>query len=353
MSYLKRLWRGARNLLLLPVWVIQLLTGAKSFADNPIIGSAALNRRGLHVHRLLLAHRLAAMRRRMLAGRVGAEDRAAFERDGVLIKPDFLPADLFRELLAEVKAHRGVGRETQQGDTVTRRIALDPKTLARLPAVEKAIGLPAFQGITRYVNSFDIEPMFYVQTILTHVRKGSPDPQLKLHSDAFQPSVKAWLFLTDVEERCAPFMYVPGSHKPTKARLAWEKAMSIAVSGEGERLSRRGSFRIDPAELPALGLPPPKSVAVKANTLVVADMFGFHARGVSDQPSMRVEIWAYGRHSPFVPWIFSPLWRSKATARNRVGAFWWWSDRLEKLGLKRNVWRLRQDVSAFDEKTEL
>ena len=351
MSYLKRLGRAAGNLLLLPVWVIQLLTGAKSFADNPIIGSAALNRRGLHVRRLLLAHRLAAMRRRALAGGIGPEDRAAFERDGFLIKPDFLPADLFQGLLAEVKAHRGTARETQQGDTVTRRIALDPKTLARLPAVLKAIELPAFQGITRYVNSFDIEPMLYVQTILTHIRKGSPDPQLKLHSDAFQPSVKAWLFLTDVEERCAPFVYVPGSHKPTKARLAWEKAMSIAVSGEGERLSRRGSFRIDPADLPALGLPPPKSVTVKANTLVVADMFGFHARGASDQPSTRVEIWAYGRHSPFVPWVFSALWRSKAMARNRVGVFWWWGDQLERLGLKPNVWRRRKDISAFDEKT--
>jgi len=351
MSYLKRLGRRARDLLLSPIWIIQLLTGAKSFADNPIIGSASLNRRGLHVRRLLLAHRLAAMRRRILAGRIGAEDRTALERDGFLIKPDFLPADLFQQLLTEVKAYRGPGRETIQGDTVTRRFALDPKTLNKLPAVRTVIELPAFQGITRYVNSFDVEPMFYLQTILTHINKGPPDPQLKLHSDAFQPSVKAWLFLTDVEERRAPFTYVPGSHKPTKARLAWEQAMSIAVSGEGERLSRRGSFRIDPADLPALDLPPPKAVAVKANTLVVADMFGFHARGLSDQPSMRVEIWAYGRHSPFVPWVFSALWRSKAVARNRVGAFWWWSDQIEKLGLKPNVWRRRKDISAFDEKT--
>jgi hypothetical protein len=351
MSYLQRLGRGARNLLLLPIWTIQLLTGTKSFADNPIIGSAALNRRGLHVRRLLLAHRLATMRRRILAGGIGAEDRAALERDGFLVKPDFLPADLFQDLLAEVKAHRGVGRETLQGDTVTRRIALDPKALARLPAVRKVVELPEFQGITRYVNSFDVEPMFYLQTILTHIRKGPPDPQLKLHSDAFQPSVKAWLFLTDVEERGAPFVFVPGSHKPTKARLAWEKTMSIAVSEDGERLSRRGSFRVDPAELAALDLPPPKAVAVKANTLVVADMFGFHARGISDEPSMRVEIWAYGRHSPFVPWAFSALWRSKAVARNRVGLFWWWGDRLEKLGLKPNVWRRRDDISAFDTKT--
>jgi hypothetical protein len=351
MSYLEKLGRGARGAVLLPVWALQLLTGTKSFADNPILGSAALNRHGLHVRRLLLAHRLAAMRRRKLTARISADDRAAFERNGFLIKPDFLPAELFQELLAEVKSHRGPGRETLQGDTVTRRIALDPRTLEKLPAVRKAIELPDFQGITRYVNSFDVEPMFYLQTILTHVRKGPPDPQLKLHADAFQPSVKAWLFLTDVEERAAPFMFVPGSHRPTEARLKWEKSMSIAVSNEGERLSRRGSFRIDPSELAALELPPPQAIPVKANTLVVADMYGFHARGISDQPAMRVEIWAYGRHSPFVPWSSSVLWRTRTAARSRAALFWWWGDQLEKLGGKKNVWRRRDDISAFDEQT--
>jgi hypothetical protein len=344
------LGRKARALLL-PIWTIQLLTGAKSFADNPIIGSAALNRRGLHIRRLLIAHRLAAMRRRRLAARISAEDRDVFNRDGLLIKPDFLPADWFAELLAEVKTYRGPGREMLQGDTVTRRIALDPKTLAKLPAVKKLLEAPAFQGITRYVNSFDVEPMFYLQTILTHTRKGPPDPQLKLHADTFQPSVKAWLFLTDVEERGAPFTFVPGSHQPTEARLAWEKAMSIAVSNEGERLSRRGSFRIDPADLATLGLPQPKAVAVRANTLVVADTFGFHSRGTSDDPSMRVEIWAYGRQSPFIPWTSSALWRTRQIARLRAGLFWWWGDRLEKVGGMRNVWRRRDSVSAFDEET--
>jgi hypothetical protein len=351
MSYLSMLLRRMRDLLLLPVWSIQLLTGAKSFADNPIIGSRALNRRGLHVRRLLLAHRLAAMRRRSLSARVNAQDRDVFNRDGVLIKPDFLPADWFRDLVAEVKGYRGPGREMLQGDTVTRRIALDPKTLAKMPAVGKLLEASAFQGIIRYVNSFDAEPMFYLQTILTHVHEGPPDPQLKLHADTFQPSVKAWLFLTDVEERAAPFVFVPGSHRTTETRLAWERAMSIAVSSDGERLSRRGSFRIDPSDLAVLDLPPPEAVSVRANTLVVADTFGFHSRGSSDSPSMRVEIWAYGRQSPFIPWTFSTLWRLPRIARQRAELFWWWGDMLEKIGGKRNVWRRRDAVSAFDEKT--
>jgi hypothetical protein len=49
---IRRLAGVLRAALLCPVWVLQLVTGAKSFADNPLIGSRWLNARGLHVWRL-------------------------------------------------------------------------------------------------------------------------------------------------------------------------------------------------------------------------------------------------------------------------------------------------------------
>ena len=56
-----------------------------------------------------------------------------------------------------------------------------------------------------------------------------------------------------------------------------------------------------------LGFGEPKAFAVPQNTLVVADTVGFHARGLSARPSVRVEIWAYGRRNPFLPWLgFDP-----------------------------------------------
>ena len=92
---------GARTLLKwwrAPLWTLALATGAKSFADNPILGSPALNRRGLHVARLKLAHRLAWARRRRLARALPAEWRQQFDRDGYVEVRDFLPADLFTRL---------------------------------------------------------------------------------------------------------------------------------------------------------------------------------------------------------------------------------------------------------------
>jgi len=68
---------------LAPLHVAALATGAKSFRDNPVIGSPSLNRLGLHVARVRLAHRMADWRRNRLASLIPAGDRAAFERDGL------------------------------------------------------------------------------------------------------------------------------------------------------------------------------------------------------------------------------------------------------------------------------
>ena len=39
--------------------------------------------------------------------------------------------------------------------------------------------------------------------------------------------MKAWLFLTDVARDEGPLTYIPGSHRLTPARLAWEKQKSL------------------------------------------------------------------------------------------------------------------------------
>lgn len=311
----------ALRMLLAPWWALQLATGAKAFSDNPLIGSRRLNERGLHVARVKLAHRLAWARRRRLHWRVSAADAAAFERDGYVCVRDFLPADAFHALRDQVMAFQGPAREMVQGDTITRRYALDPAALQAMPAARALLRNRRWQGLVRYVGSFDTEPLTYIQTILSHRRDAPPDPQTSFHADTFHPTVKAWLFLTDVKEDEGPLTYVPGSHRLTPARLAWEKARSIEGGGP-DRLSQRGSLRIEEAELGELGLPAPVRFAVPANTLVVADTNGFHARGPSVRPSTRVEIWAYGRRNPFLPWTGLDLTGMPGLAERRV-PFWW------------------------------
>ena len=332
---------------MVPLWTAQLLTGTKSFERNRVIGSRRLNQHGLHAARVTLAHRIAAARRARLAGLVSAADREDFARDGFVIRRDFLPAAQFAALLDQVKSYRGGLREIAEGDTIMRKIALGPEALAALPALATLLGSPEWRGLIRFIGSRDAEPVVWIQSILRHAVDGPPDPQTALHADTFHPTVKAWLFLTDVAADAGPFTYVPGSHRLTPERLAWERRMSLAAPHSPDGETRQGSFRADPDDLAALGLPPPRAFAVPANTLVVADTFGFHARGPSVGRSLRVEIWAYGRRSPFVPWAAFDPWTAAALARRSLIG-WRIGDLIERTGVKPHRWRARIGVSAFD-----
>ena len=336
-----------RRAVMTPWWAAQLFTGTKSFEQNLVIGSRRLNQRGLHAARVALAYRLAVARRRKLARLISAADRAAFDRDGFVVRRNFLPPDEFAALVAQIKAYRGPLRDIVEGDTIMRKIALDGRALARLPALGAVLHSADWRGLIRYAGARNAEPVVWVHSILRHASPGPRDPQTLLHADTFHPTVKAWLFLTDVAEDAGPFTYVPGSHRLTVQRLAWERQMSLDARHSPNAEIRQGSPRIDEADLAVLGLPPPRAFAVPANTLVVADTFGFHARGQSAGASLRVEIWAYGRRSPFLPWSTLLPWTPAALGRRSVLS-WKLGDLLEGVGLKKNRWRARTGVSAFD-----
>jgi hypothetical protein len=330
---------GRLSWLLVPFHVAALVTGAKSFRDNPIIGSPTLNRAGLHVARVRLAHRMAEWRRERLVSLISEEDRAAFDRDGFIIKRNFLPAPDFAAVKQQVLSFRAPAREQTQGDTVTRRIAVDRLALSQLPAVRAVVESPEWLGLVRYVGSFMLEPLVYLQTIFSGASKGPPDPQTRLHADAFHSSVKAWFFLADVGEEQGPFIYVPGSHRPTRRRLAWERNASVTAGQSSDFQSARGSLRITPEAVRRLGFGEPRMFAVPENTLVVADTVGFHARGVSADPCVRLEIWAYGRRNPFMPWLGLDLAAMPFVKGRAVPSYWSAMDFAEKLHLGTNPWR--------------
>ena len=71
---------------------------------------------------------------------------------------------------------------------------------------------------------------------------------------------------------------------------------------------------------------------------MVGDTVGFHARGHSARPSRRVEIWAYGRRNPFLPWTGLDPLSLPGLAEARVPLLWKALDRGQALGIARNSW---------------
>ena len=219
------------------------------------------------------------MRRRRLARMVSAEDRARFERDGVVVKNDFAPPDLFPALVEEIEAFASSAREFKEGDAITRRIALTPENLKKLPACRRLLQMPEWKGLTRYVSSYDAEPTVFIQTIFSKADDQSRiDPQTRLHMDTFHPTMKAWLFLHEVEEADGPFTYSRGSHRRNPRREAWERRQALKACDKSSR-KKGGAFRSTKTELRRMGYPKAEKFAVPANTFVVADTYGFHARG--------------------------------------------------------------------------
>jgi hypothetical protein len=325
--------------LMLPLWIGQIFSSEKSFHANPILGDEKLNRRGLHTWRSRLARRMTEMRRRRLARMVSAEDRAQFERDGFVVKRDFAPADLFPALVEEIEAFASDAREFKEGDAITRRFALTPENLKKLPACRRLLQLPEWRGLTRYVSSYDAEPTVFIQTIFSRTDEQSRiDPQTRLHMDTFHPTMKAWLFLHEVEEADGPFTYSRGSHRRNRRREAWERRQALKACDKSSR-KKGGAFRSTKTELRRMGYPKAEKFAVAANTFVVADTYGFHARGISERPSARVEIWAYSRRSPFVPWTGPDLGSIPPLRHRQAVIAWWFMELRQKLGRATPRWR--------------
>ena len=171
---LTRIGRAA----LVPWWTAQLLTGTKSFERNGVIGSRRLNRHGLHEARVRLAHEV-AQRRRRAAWKASFRPRTAPISRATVLSSSAISCrqQAFAELLDQVKAYRGPLREIAEGDTIMRKIALDPRTLSGAAGAAGVLRSPEWRGLIRYIGSRDAEPVVWIQSLSRHACDGPPDPQ--------------------------------------------------------------------------------------------------------------------------------------------------------------------------------
>jgi len=329
-----------RNLVQIPFWTYQLFTQAKSFKANSIIGSPILNRLGLHVLRLILAHGTAKFKWFILAPYASREHRKTFQAQGFILIENFLAEEEFCKLEEDFANCQSEVRECIQGDTLTHRILIDEAAVAQMPGCQALLNNKLYQRLLTYCSGRLSRPHFYAQCIKNHFVAGRGDPQKILHADTFHPTVKSWLFVSDVDENNGPFSYVPTSNQLTKQRLKWEYKRSQAARHINDGYSEKGSFRLDTDDLEKLGLPQPVGFKARKNTLVIANTFGFHCRGQALEKSNRYALYATSRGNPFI--IF-PGVNSKYLSRfshNLAHAYWRHLDKTAAKNNRRSSWHI-------------
>lgn len=330
------------------IWLFELVTTAKSFRDNPIIGSPLLNRLGLHVIRIVISHGIMRVRMWMFALPLSAKERRDYFRDGFILKPNFLPHDEFIALEEEARAFKGEIREAHQGDTLTHRAELSPDVVSDYPQIQKFLQHKKLGQLARFTAGHARKPLYYIESIKNSCATGGNDPQKDLHTDTFHPTMKCWYFLEDVSIEQGPFNYVVGSQRLTWKLLKWHYNMSIHAKDVANNLHARGSMRFTPADLDVLGLDKPRKFNVQKNTLILANVFGMHKRGNSEQASTRLALWGDSRVNPFLPFpgiggAFTNRWQYYFLALYRKR----WDQKAERQGTV-SVWRVLDEEEKKD-----
>lgn len=297
--------------------VLSIFNSTKDFGDR-WVGHPALNRLGLHLARVRGAQAMAAFRR-WQSVRASTPAERELLANGVVAIPGLLPEKDFAELRREAGEAAARAREATPypapgsagfGRPIEREWGFDRfdggtlnRFVRRGPLAEEFARLPKLRRLSRIVTgrAHDWRDGWIYETV-TGSAEDSPDIQAEFHRDTFFAAMKYWYYLEPVEAEHGPLVYVPGSHRLTRQRIAWEArranaAMEAKLAGKGQGTS--GSFRITEAEIAELGLPEPVAFAVPANTLIVANVFGFHRRGDARPGARRLALYGYHRRRPF------------------------------------------------------
>lgn len=345
---IKEVSKLIKKTLLMPWYIIQLFSTAKSFKGNPVIGSNLLNRMGLHVIRVIFSHGIMKFRMSLLSFSIPRSIQEEYYKKGYILLENVLPETEFHSLRKESHDIRSNIRECIQGDTLTQRIHLNQSNASQTTEINHFLSQNNIIKLFKFTAGKNHRPISHIQVIKNKYVEGEYDPQKYLHSDTFHPTMKYWYFLQDVGQDMAPFTYVEGSNKLTWKRIKWEYKKSIHIHKETTSYSKNGSFRVEESELAALGLSEPKQICVSKNTLVIVNTFGFHKRGEATSKSLRAEIWGMSRTNPFNPFIgfdFSFLHTLDNWVLEKLREF---ADKKAKEQSKQSSWHLIESQNLYE-----
>ena len=210
------------------------------------------------------------------------------EKDGIVVIPDFFPKDQFDAIKKEYdELYEGWSPFDFSPEEFSKRQKDFPEYFQNI--AEKIISpkTPAFSKL--FMNNETIREIseavvrrksrllpyshfWYLQRRTLDNEKASYLHSAAFpHADVSYPTVKVFLYLNDVDETNAAYIYAKGSHKLSLKRLLFERKLSV-------RYAKTKNDVVTDEDIAKLGYYP-ESICGKANTLFISNNMGYHNRG--------------------------------------------------------------------------
>ena len=262
----------------------------------------SLFERGLYRSRQILSHSIYNLTRDATRkecnlsqnSQLTSKYQPILDKDGVVTIPNFLPKELFdkvREEL-ELREKKNIGSLSKNETSIIYGQNFNGTVIRQIFLSKE------FSNLIAYMTGYPLDTAIGLLKSNTFFQKVVVSPkhndiQTILHSDTFFPAFKFWYFPMEVDKNDSPFAYCRGTHRVSTKRLELDNQNvldAILERGKGISLDHKeGSFRSTENEITQLGSKREK-ICNPENTLIIANVFGYHARSFAEKTTNRISI---------------------------------------------------------------
>ena len=272
-----------------------------------ILPSPLANKLGIPVLRTIIANLIIRIRR-FKNCRPKNDYEKTLIRDGIVVIPDFLPEEEFRQLKKEINDGISDQKEvivSNNGSTQATVYPFSQERYKDFPAIQNFVKnkqLIRLIAVAEGMKVFNEVGSFRFEKTIFGNPKGDTDNNVPFHADVHFHSHKVLFYMSDVTEDEGPFGYCLKSHKNDFDRLWFEFKRGQFKD------SNKNSWRIEDhldnkffknyfQKLMKMKF----KVVGKPNTLIIANVHGFHQRGVALEGASRSLIRIPYRYNPLGP----------------------------------------------------
>ena len=255
--------------------------------DRPPLNDTIKAKKGLHLYRKLQAEIKHYQR---IQSAKSTLDQEQFFKNGIVIHNNFVGSQEDVTRIGKEFANYPIGVSKNN-----RNILSQNRDRGRLLYQLASLIYPIVWNLIGGTEK-ETEKKFNDNTFAQRVnnKPQEKDHQKLIHLDTYFPAIKYWWFPEKVDIKNGPLCYVKDSCYANEKLQMWYYKQSVDVceksyeSWKGKDHTE-GSFRVSEEELKKLGLEL-EPITVQADTLVIANVAGFHSRGDATEEHIRNSI---------------------------------------------------------------